>query len=54
MLCYLEETDEALAGILRPGNATANATDDNIKVLERGAAPAAGIQAQARDIGPRG
>lgn len=35
VLCYLEETDEALAGILRPGNATANAIADNIKVLER-------------------
>jgi hypothetical protein len=35
VLCYLEETDEALAGILRPGNATANAAADNIKVLER-------------------
>ncbi len=35
VLCYLEETDEPLAGILRPGNATANAIADNIKVLER-------------------
>jgi hypothetical protein len=35
VLCYLNETDEALAGILRPGNATANAIADNIKVLER-------------------
>ena len=35
VLCYLEETDEALAGMLRPGNATANATADNTKVLER-------------------
>lgn len=35
VLCYLEATDEALAGILRPGNATANNTADNVKVLER-------------------
>jgi hypothetical protein len=34
ILCYLEETDEALAGKLRPGNATANQSDDNIEVLE--------------------
>lgn len=35
VLCYLEETDEALAGKLRPGNATANESADNIEVLER-------------------
>jgi Transposase DDE domain group 1 len=35
IVCYLEETDEALAGILRPGNATANDVADNLKVLER-------------------
>lgn len=34
ILCYLEETDEALAGKLRPGNAVAHDTDDNIEVLE--------------------
>ena len=34
IICYLEETDEALAGKLRPGNATANDIDDNIEVLE--------------------
>jgi hypothetical protein len=34
IICYLEETDEALAGKLRPGNATANDVDDNIEVLE--------------------
>jgi hypothetical protein len=34
IICYLEETDEALAGMLRPGNATANDIDDNVEVLE--------------------
>ena len=34
IICYLEETDEALAGMLRPGNATSNASADNIEVLE--------------------
>ena len=34
IVCYLEETDETLAGKLRPGNATANDIDDNIEVLE--------------------
>ncbi len=36
VLCHLEESGEALAGILRPGNATANDTKDNLKVLDRG------------------
>ncbi len=34
VLCYLEESEEALAGKLRPGNATANNNADNIEVLE--------------------
>lgn len=34
IICYLEETDEALAGKSRPSNATANDIDDNIEVLE--------------------
>ncbi|MHB8590215.1 MAG: IS1380 family transposase [Candidatus Dormibacteraceae bacterium] len=34
VLCYLEETDEALAAKLRAGNATANDSADNIEVLE--------------------
>ncbi|HLZ21134.1 MAG TPA: IS1380 family transposase [Ktedonobacterales bacterium] len=34
VMCYLEETDEALAGKLRTGNATANDSADNIEVLE--------------------
>jgi hypothetical protein len=34
ILCYLEESEEALAGMLRPGNATANDSADNIEVLE--------------------
>ncbi len=34
LLCYLEGFDEALAGKLRAGNATANDGADNIEVLE--------------------
>jgi len=34
MCCYLDETGEALSGILRPGNATANDAADHIKVLD--------------------
>jgi hypothetical protein len=34
ILCYLEESEEALAGILRPGNAAPNVNADNIQVLE--------------------
>ena len=34
LLCYLEETDEALAGLLRPGNAGSNTAADHFEVLE--------------------
>ena len=34
VLCYLDESGDALAGKLRPGNATANDSADNIEVLE--------------------
>ena len=34
VLCYLDESEEALSGILRRGNATANDSADNIEVLE--------------------
>ncbi len=34
VLCYVDQLEEALAGKLRPGNATANNTADNIEVLE--------------------
>ncbi len=33
LLCYLEESEDALAGQVRPGNATANNNADNIEVL---------------------
>lgn len=33
LLCYLDESSEALAGILRPGNAGANTAADHIAVL---------------------
>jgi hypothetical protein len=34
MCCYLDETGEALSGVLRPGNATANDAADHIAVLD--------------------
>lgn len=34
LLCYLDATDEALAGVLRPGNAGANTAKDHIAVLD--------------------
>jgi Transposase DDE domain group 1 len=35
MLCFVDETGEALAGMLRPGNAGANDAADHVAVLER-------------------
>jgi Transposase DDE domain group 1 len=34
LLCFLDSTGEALAGVLRPGNAGSNTADDHITVLE--------------------
>jgi hypothetical protein len=34
LLCFLDATGEALAGILRPGNAGSNTTADHIQVLD--------------------
>jgi hypothetical protein len=34
LLCYLDETGEALAGILRPGNAGSNTAADHEQVLD--------------------
>jgi hypothetical protein len=34
LLCFLDATNEALAGILRPGNAGANTAADHIEVLD--------------------
>ncbi|MAG37090.1 MAG: IS1380 family transposase [Dehalococcoidia bacterium] len=34
LLCYLDETDEALAGVLRPGNAGSNTAADHIEVTD--------------------
>lgn len=33
LLAFLDATDEALAGILRPGNAGSNTTDDHVELL---------------------
>jgi len=35
MLCYLDESEEALAGMLRPGNAGANTAADQIEVIDQ-------------------
>jgi hypothetical protein len=35
LLCFLDATGEALAGLLRPGNAGSNTTADHITVLDR-------------------
>src|SRR5256885_1580519 len=35
LVCYLDESNEALAGILRPGNAGANTAADHIAVLQQ-------------------
>ncbi|PBC69707.1 DDE family transposase [Streptomyces sp. TLI_235] len=35
MLCFLDNTGEALAGLLRPGNAGANTAADHITVLDQ-------------------
>ena len=34
LLAYLDETREALAGVLRPGNAGANTASDHLRVLD--------------------
>lgn len=34
LCCWLDETGEALAGVLRPGNAGANDADDHVRVLD--------------------
>ena len=35
LLCYLDETSEALAALLRPGNAGSNTAADHVEVLSR-------------------
>ena len=34
LLCYLDDTEEALAGVLRPGNAGSNTAEDHKAVLD--------------------
>lgn len=48
LLCYLDETGEALAGMLRPGNAGANTAADHEAVLDRALAqlPAEATEAE--------
>jgi hypothetical protein len=35
LFCFLDATGEALAGLLRPGNAGSNTTADHITVLDQ-------------------
>ena len=52
---YLDETREALGGLLRPGNAGSNTADDHKAVIDRALAqiPAEYIESSG-DPGPRG
>lgn len=47
LLCYEAETGEALAGILRPGNAGSNTASDHVELLERALA-----QLPEEQVGP--
>jgi hypothetical protein len=47
LLCYEATTEEALAGLLRPGNAGSNTASDHIELLERALA-----QLPAEQVGP--
>jgi hypothetical protein len=48
MTCYLDESGEALAAILRPGNAGANTAADHIAALEQLPEQAWGMEILAR------
>ncbi|MFD0504495.1 IS1380 family transposase [Streptomyces chiangmaiensis] len=50
MLCFLDNTGEALAGLLRPGNAGANTAADHITVLEQALAQIPDAQRHGTDI----
>ena len=50
---WLDNTGEALAAVLRPGNAGSNTATDHLQVLEQ-AEPVAGPVAGQADPGPRG
>jgi Transposase DDE domain group 1 len=44
MLVWLDNTGEALAGMLRPGNATANDAADHITVIDEALAQIGGVR----------
>jgi hypothetical protein len=54
LLCFLDNTDEALAGVLRPGNAGANTAADHIAVLDTALAQIPDADRHATDILIRG
>jgi Transposase DDE domain group 1 len=47
---YLDETREALGGLLRPGNAGSNTADDHVAVLDRGLAQIPARYAESLEI----
>jgi Transposase DDE domain group 1 len=51
LLCYLDETNEALAAILRPGNAGSNTAADHIAVLD---AALAQLPVKTKVVDPQG
>jgi hypothetical protein len=53
MLAWLDNTGEALAGMLRPGNATANDAADHATVRRRTGADPRRPPARDADLGPR-
>ncbi|MEU3521628.1 IS1380 family transposase [Streptomyces sp. NPDC006654] len=50
LLCFLDNTGEALAGVLRPGNAGANTAADHIAVLEQALAQIPDAHRHGTDI----
>jgi len=50
LLCFLDNTGEALAGVLRPGNAGANTAADHITVLDRALAQIPDTHRHGTDI----
>ncbi|MGV9565122.1 IS1380 family transposase [Streptomyces sp. NPDC003480] len=50
LLCFLDNTGEALAGLLRPGNAAANTAEDHITVLDAALAQLPDVHRHTTDI----
>jgi hypothetical protein len=50
LLCFLDATGEALAGLLRPGNAGSNTAADHIEVLDQALAQIPDVHRYGNDI----